>query len=326
MQTKPPGPKRDHHYVPQHYLKGFTESPNSKFLWVYRRGASFDRKRNPCRRSIKNTGSIRDLYAVPSMDGRTTADYEHYENLLERQEQIGVEVLSLFRAKQPVDLKAKAALSFYLDLMLKRVPTRARHVVPILASALERYPWESLATLAAEEGRFDMALRLTRDREETTRILEKRLLLASMARRSREIGKALASMTWLLFVAPRGQVFVTSDTPAFFPRSIGLGKEGENGSFLVFPISSSVALFACRVPGQDLTYIEATEAQMDLLNGLTLHGADQFVYANAALPEIVDAWQRPFRAVVERSEPAAVEGTEVTDSLTKQPNTRKVNP
>lgn len=291
MHSKALGPKRNHHYNPKHYLRGFTESEGSKFLWVYRRAMPFDQGRNqgrnPRRSSITKVGVARDFYAVPNFEDGSV-DYEQYENRLQRQELIGVEALRALRAKQPVDLKMKVALSFYLDLMLKRVPPRFQHAAPMVATALSDFPWDLLARKAADDGRFDLAIRLTRDRRAVQQILERRILLESMARRSTTIITALASMTWTLFIAPRRWIVLTTDNPVFFPRDIGLTKTGR--SFLVFPVSSELLLFASWAQGQDGAYVKASPTQIVHLNRLTLRGADQIVYSKAPLRRVVKDW------------------------------------
>src|SRR5262245_5662581 len=154
--------KRDHHFVPRHYLKGFTDSTHGTSVWVYRKGQSYThggrgRPRNPTLTAVKSAGAVKDYYAMETVEGQRI--YEAYEDRIGRQEEIGIPILRKMRRREALTLSDKVAFSFYIDLMMDRVPDRAKRAAPLIKKALSAFPYEMLARKAADEGRFALARR-----------------------------------------------------------------------------------------------------------------------------------------------------------------------
>jgi hypothetical protein len=95
---------------------------------------------------------------------------------------------------------------------------------------------------------------------------------------SEKIAGAIGSMTWRLVTIPRDHFLITSDNPAYFFESLGLGNDD---SELAFPISPALALMGSR-QGRPQTVIEVTAKPVLVkeINRRLASGAERFVFAH----------------------------------------------
>ena len=118
--------KRNQHFVPKLYLKGFTEADTSPFLWVFTKGKPYNPgdkgHHNPRKRSVRRVGVERDHYAFRKRDG--TVDLDTYEDELEKQEKPSNPVLEKLRRGEMIEDQEKVVFASYVYLMYKRVPKR----------------------------------------------------------------------------------------------------------------------------------------------------------------------------------------------------------
>lgn len=284
------GPKRKHHILPRHYLKGFAEPPDGKFIWVYERGRVFDpgflaRRHNPYRDSVAHAGAQKDFYAVRREDG--SEDFETYENLVARLEARALPILAKLRNQAALTLEEKAAFASYVTLMIKRVRKRRGKMGAVLDGQLQKFPWDFLARLAAEQGRFSDAIRLTYGREVERARLKEELLVRSTVESLGGIERIIAQMTWECVTAEPLRGFATTDSPVVWSETVGLrGKE----AFLIFPISVSVILRCTWLGGRDLTYVRATDEEREELNRAVLCGAVKEAYYASPESWLLEVW------------------------------------
>src|ERR1051326_332073 len=119
-------PKRDHHVLPELYLKGFVIKEDEPFIWVYKRGEAYSPGRgkitnNPYINSIRRTAVERDFYAYPSEGGRK--DFETFENRLEELEKPANPIFAKLRSHQTITSQEKRQFSTYVVQMHRRVST-----------------------------------------------------------------------------------------------------------------------------------------------------------------------------------------------------------
>lgn len=137
--------KRNHHFVPKHYLKGFADYNDSAFIWVYRPEPRYDPgsvmgKSNPCRLSLKRAGASRDFYATEGILDPLPPDF--WENVLEKREQPAQRVLRKLRLGRNISDEEKAILSEYMSLMINRVPNHREPLEEILDRRLSPEAWD----------------------------------------------------------------------------------------------------------------------------------------------------------------------------------------
>jgi len=281
------GPKRRHHFLPRYYLNGFSEKAAGHFIWEYRRGLPFHpghvrEKHNPCKVGTRRqAGVVENFYAFKDIEGEVRL--EDVENALEKLEKPIVEVMDKVRCQRRLDVQEKSTLAEYVFLIRQRVHSRAKRASDLMERAMAGFNWDLLQRKAAEEGRFDLARRLAFDRGSMVEDMRRELLVRGTLFRLTNVIAALAAMTWQFVVTDRDRIFVTSDDPVFFPEDLGLNKER---SFLLFPVSSHVALVASWIQGDDLAFYHAPEDLIASINGVTLQRAQTYAYGARSEPWI----------------------------------------
>lgn len=282
--------KRYHHFVPKLYLKGFVEDGSTSFIWVYQRGKDFKPgskkgKNNPWRSSIKKEGRSEGYYACTRNGG--AVDFNTFENILEKQEKTANQVIRKIRNREPLGEKEKALFSSYITLMIKRVPKREPLFDRVYFQKLDEGPLDTLQRLFQEHGQFGKALELVRLREAWRQKPDKEIKLRALVADSKRVPKMVSQMKWVFCVAPPDEPFITSDSPVAYPETHGLGK---SDSFLVFPISSMIALVATWEGTDDRVYLDAPAQVVAWINRITMANAHEHLYCCEADSQIVSKW------------------------------------
>lgn len=264
-----------HHYVPQFYLRGFTEGDR---LWVHDRQA---------RRSF-----LSQPKAVANENSLYTDELEqHLANEVEGPAKSAIEAI---RKLATPTRSEREALARYVVSLWKRVPEgRARVVanVPQVAESIRREYTQQLreaAVSAAVPGE-----RANARQNEMNAALDKfvrepppELWHHNLGRDSSpNVVESLLSMNWR-FLFTEGAQLLTSDNPVFFFLHEGIGARS---SELTLPLSSSVALWANRNTLTGPTFIEARPAAVRELNRRTAQNATRFVYSRRE-----ESWILPF--------------------------------
>lgn len=118
-------PRRNHHKLPKHYLRGFTDSVEKEFTWVYTKNKPYNvgkqqfNKFSPCLTSIRKADVERDFYAQKKPDG--SIDYDSVEKKLEKLEQPGQPIIDKIRNYEPLSNEDRKLFAEYLMLIYKRV-------------------------------------------------------------------------------------------------------------------------------------------------------------------------------------------------------------
>lgn len=274
-------PKRNHHILPELYLKGFVINPGEPFIWVYKKGAEYKPGRgkltnNPFKDSIGRQ-TVRDFYAYPI--GQGSRDFETYENLLEKLEKPADRIFKKLRSFNPITANDKQTFCLYLAQMLKRVPAYREKLGSIAAKiaadyelpdeAIRRFNWPD--TEGTRKKAKSIAWRISQQKEFPTQTHLKTLYSIT----SSPIIDVLAQMSWRYFTAPYDHLFLTGDNPVFFTKRIGLNKLDSEVSF---PISRSVCLVASNRRYAE-TFTEASTQIVKELNRRTASSASSYLYS-----------------------------------------------
>jgi hypothetical protein len=274
-----PKPKRNHHVLPELYLKGFVIKTDEPFIWVYKRGGLHNPGRgkitnNPYRDSIKKV-TTRDYYAFPHEDGKK--DFESYENFLEKVEKPANNIFAKLRSKQLPSADEKDVFSRYLVQMHRRVPSYRKMLKQIADKIVAKY----------ELSKSDLAKLDLPDTEDTRRkiraiatgISEKKgfetrlhLKVISLVENSL-LPNVLSKMAWRFFIAPPGHSFLTGDNPLFICKW-GLNKPDAEFSI---PLSSDICLAATAL-GFPESFLPAKAPIIKELNRRTASNSAEFLY------------------------------------------------
>jgi hypothetical protein len=222
------------HYLPQFYLKGFTESPNIKTIWVYRKGDE-----EPFKTSIRKIAQENKLYS-PEMEQYLANEVEEPAN----------KVIRKIREKRPLLYEEKVTLSKYMMTLWKRVPQRkiwAEEKAPeIMDSVFDRIDNELVELGKQKPSKIEIVekrrnelreLRVNKNIDFIYNIWQENI----PPDKTPQSVDVLSQMTWRFLVVGDEQYFITSDNPLFFFKWMGIGKKE---SEVTFPISKNIALWA----------------------------------------------------------------------------------
>ena len=281
MSTKKSHYKRNHHELPELYLRGFCDEPS--FLWVYERGKTYNlgiqkkHKFNPCKLGVTELGE-KDRYAKVNPNGER--DFESIENRLQKIEHKADNILRKIRSQEPISLNEKETFAEYTQMIQKRTKAREKTVNRIIEKIQKSPERNNIALSLAQSGNFEAA----RKHYDAQKYLEsdngKRILvLESMVRTYPQLHQILKSMSWIFYVAASESYFVTSSAPVAFDP-VGLSV-----SSLLFPISRNIALIATHEMKTDLAYLNTSLDETLMINFYTIINAPS-VYSPK--PEILD--------------------------------------
>jgi hypothetical protein len=194
----------------------------------------------------------------------------------------------------PLTHEDRCALAKYITVMWRRVPAgrqRALNLMPGVADEVESELMDEFDACAKADstlqGRVDAlkaeaAVAFAGLKESPpARIWYESFNL-------HEVGEgeaSLLSMRWV-FLCSDDRQFLLSDDPVFFFAHQGIGHPE---SELTFPISSSVALWATRLPGPEMSYVRASANGVKQINRRTAYNSDRFVFSRTN-----EAWIKPF--------------------------------
>lgn len=261
------------HYVPQEYLRGFAIAGDPDRIWMFDK-KTFVSKAVPIKNAAQAPGYYDD-------------DVEQQLNdLVEAPANLALDCL---RNGQQLSPEHRNHLAVYIAVMLKRVPrTRRNALENIVPKVLEDTINETINKLRK--------LAETSERKE---LLDQRLAEVERLRKeyreqppdevvdqirspwvSVRMLSAVARMTWRIFRAPDHEAFVTSDNPAYFFESYGIGTEN---SEIVFPVSSQCALHGSfqGSEGESLYMAKPWTEFAREVNRRMVAGAERFVFSES---------------------------------------------
>ena len=222
-----------HHYVPQAYLRAFSEAGSDDMIWMYDRA--------------KCTWSRAAIDKVAQEKGYYAPDVEDF--LGEKIEKPANAVLAKLRAGALPSSDERLTLSLYLGTMIERVPRRRRKGLDLLPSAIDNTLAEFRASLAeACRGQGRDEADVMKHDALLTRLRQRMLanppqeVLGNLRTPwpSQEMVTLLALMSWRFVRATGQDKFLTSDNPAFFFEGLGLRKVDAE---ITFPLAPDLALF-----------------------------------------------------------------------------------
>lgn len=309
MKTDPPGGARNHHFVPQYYLKGFA-TPRSKDGWL----TVFDLKeRKSFKTRPRNVAARRDYHRV-DIDG---VDPNIVETQLATLDDRADKAFRRVIAAQSI--ADRDDFSFVLTLIAQIVITgpafremRAgiiRQMGSVMMHNMVASPerWAEVTNGASGDPRIGgdpipyEEARAAVENGEIVPVAAKEVLIEQEWKLWPAILPILEGRKWTLLIAPSASAgFVTSDRPFSLkwndasldggPYGPGLGTGDTN---LIFPLSRDLALIGSFEAGG--ATVEVDETRLAVINLMIFVGAMRQVYGAADFV-IMDADRnvRPF--------------------------------
>lgn len=277
------------HYIPQKYLRGFTDPSCPGALWQFdKRTLSYSEERLP----VARIAQARSFY-----------ERQTERQLNESVERPANEILDTLRSgRLTLNDDERLQLSIYIATALRRVPhfrakweAAAPRVLAELSSDLQEQirayerdgklssekAGSHLAELDAAERKFSMDMPEA-VREQIRSPFPNQSLIALVYR-----------MHWRFVRAARDEYFVTTDNPVFFFECYGLGTEY---SEFTFPVSRELAIMGSLTPvaGTNNTYRGAQFVRE--ANRRLISAAFRFIYSGTRADWVkkVAAKRRPY--------------------------------
>ena len=164
MATKKANPKRNHHELPELYLRGFCDG---SFLWIYERQKPYapgikKHASNPYRCGVIEIAE-QDRYARVLPDGRK--DFDSYENRLEQIEKTADDILRKICSQTPITLNDKEVFAAYIQNIQKRTKVREKQTLQLIDRIQKSPQRNSIALSFALHGNFEAARKYLRSSE-----------------------------------------------------------------------------------------------------------------------------------------------------------------
>jgi hypothetical protein len=278
-----------HHYVPQKYLRGFTDSSCPDALW------QFDKK----------TLSFSEQPAAITKIAQQRSFYEDdTEQLLDiLVERPGNSVLDKLRSGDLslVD-EERVHLSVYIATMLKRVPLHRAKGEAMAPGILRDVTAELREQIRAYVHAGEISPETAEKRLTETDAVEAKFASEIPCNIREQIRSPwptetmishLYGMHWRFVCADSDDCFLVTDNPAFFFECYGIGTE--NSEF-TFPVSCNLAIFGSWTPIVNGNRISRRTQFVKEANRRLISAASRFIYSRGKFDWIrtVSAKDKPY--------------------------------
>ncbi len=319
---------KQHHYVPEFYLKSFaiqTGGNNEGNLWRFERGANLPIPIPPRRAAVEM-----DYNTVVLATGEKTDAFEKFLSSIET----GVSSIlpnAICTEARALDQMEREKLAFFIVISMLRVPESRKRINKLRADMAEML----MQTAARVPGRFESLMeqieaRTGKKPEATPQQVREYILgrkykikvpsivsLDMMFREAKELWPVVFHMEWNVLTVESDDLFLTSDNPVVYrnPHARGFwgGAFMDVGVELTFPISPRRCLvathdaqlrqkaIACSTPQEISRLISSTPVKMTYgtasnviareINRRTVSSATRWVFSstrNASLQKLME--------------------------------------
>jgi hypothetical protein len=285
-----------HHFVPQGYLRGFTDEGDGMrtFVWVYDKQLG----RQPLKKSVRSIAWAPAYYSQERDDG--TEDHDSLETALAKT--IDNEIPKILEQIRPapgtkfaLDEESCGALAYFIGISLTRVPS-FRDGINDMHTRLAQITLENLAHRNSEvtDGVKKYGVRAK---------AKPWVSLVPMIKLAEQIGRSVLAKNWQFFVAPKDTPLVTSDNPVIFSgAAVGLSELGpaHPGAELVMNLRKDLALVCTPkrgYPSMSVFALSASEARK--FNRGVVRAARRRVFANQH-SSVLDAFVKKYSGEEQR--------------------------
>ena len=253
------------HYVPQHYLRGFS-IPGDR-VFIYEKGNTNIRCTN-----VKNAAVEGGFYS-DEIEIELNAKIETPANNL----------LDQLRGGEIISSENKLILAEYMVSMMKRTPkgwlrleNKASQIADKVFKETEEYIRNCIRESPHERDIWERRWLFFMKYIEEWKVNPSRDVWYSIlhANKSLKVIETLSKLVWIFYRSEK-PVFLTSDNPVFYPEAIGIGKAVSEVSF---PISSAIALEATNLVSCGMTFYSANEAIVQRINRRTVQNATRYIF------------------------------------------------
>jgi len=272
--------KRNHHFVPQSYLKGFTIQGEKSLIWEY--------DKQYCR-ITKNPKSVKKIcyrdyyYEQQKPDGQKTQTLEDgFGNI----ETAAIDIIrNLYRRKTAITGEEKGTLACYVALLLTRGPAFREG-----CNQVYKYAAENMLQKLYESGKLPEPPETLKEHMKNNKITSAvkaevltQVSIQHMLSTAKQFSEFLCNKKWSIYFS-KNYFFATSDTPVIFDRSCDSTEDvgPAHPTSLVFCPLNKYMLLAVR-PYMDsdkktCDYEDIDGQKIDMFNRAFCYAAQRYVY------------------------------------------------
>jgi len=281
--------KKNQHFVPRSFLRGFATDSEDSLIWGY------DKKYCKCtgKRSINQICSFDYYYEQLKPDGSKT---QMLEDGFQSIETPAIEIIRNLSTSQKLSSHDKGCLALYIGLMLTRGPSFRDGIHEI-----HKHATEILLQKEYESGRLPELPAILKKyivNNDITSAIKTKILphvsLQYMLDSAIDIGNSLCNKKWDIYYISNSQYFITSDTPVMFEhinskenRTIG---PAHPESLVLCPITNKMIVAVrpyCKTDCSGFEFMPVKDGMVDKLNEFICLNAQRFVYASAQSQELL---------------------------------------
>ncbi len=289
-EEKMRGEKKNQHFVPRSFLRGFAVDSKNSLIWGY------DKKYSSCagKRSINKICSADYYYEQLKSDSSKT---QILEDGFETVEKSAIKFIRNLSVSHKLSSKAKGCLAYFIGLLLTRGPSFRdgihefhKHAAEITLQKLYksgRVP-EPPAILKKEIVNNDI-----------TSVVKAEILphvsLKYMLDSANSISQSFHNKKWDIYYIKNGENFVTSDTPVIFQNinpevNQAIGPEHPQ-SLILCPITKKILIAIRPYFKSDCSSFEfmpVKDGMVNKINESMCFNAQRFVYASENSQELLE--------------------------------------
>lgn len=285
--------KKNQHFVPRSFLRGFVTDSEDSLIWGY------DKKygKSTGKRSINQICSFDYYYEQPEPDGSKT---QMLEDGFQTIETPAIEIIRNLSASQKLSSDNKGCLAFYIGLMLTRGPSFRGGI-----HEYHKHAIEIIQQKEYESGRLPEPPAILKKyidehivENDITSVIKAKILphvsLQYMFDSANTISHSLCNKKWDIYYIKNSDYFITSDTPVMFGdmnskenRTIG---PAHAESLVLCPITKKMIVAVrpyCKTDRSRFEFMPVKDGMVDKLNELMCFNAQRFVYASGQSQELL---------------------------------------
>lgn len=202
------------HFVPQAFLKGFTEVSGSPFIWVYDKRHGY----RPSKKSVKSIAYEDYYYSQETETGEVDVDSleKAFARTIDNDLPLIIQGINAVPGRGVLlSEEDKGKIAYFMGLSLTRVPSFRDGINQV-------YSWAARMALN-EAAKDDSAVSDLVDNHGLTAKAKPWVSLGPMLEAGKIISESILSKNWQFFVAADNLSFMTSDNPVVISGSSGMG-------------------------------------------------------------------------------------------------------
>lgn len=258
------------HFVPQAYLKGFSEVEGEAFIWVYDKREG----RRPKRGSVREFAHSEYYYEQETQDGSRDLDTleKTFARTIDNELPLLIKNIKIEKLKwNELDDQDKGKLAYFIGLMLTRGPS--------FRDGAEEMYLQIANIIVNNSPQTDKAIIEALNSSAINLTVKPWVSLKPMLDLALQIAESTLSKNWLFYVAADNVPFITSDNPVVISGRGCIGPAHPLAELLI-PLRKDLALVCTPRGLKHQQLFKQASAETKTFNRAIARAAHQRVFAS----------------------------------------------